>query len=276
MIAVMLFMLVGGIAFSQAVSDPRAVTLQWLRLGGITSVTLLGLVGAVYVRDATGTAATESIGAAGNPFGVWGATLASAIAQLVAVQLDKRKAQRLLAGMVFVLAVVSAVFAAPELFVGSETAQQHGDFYVTYSRIALTPTVFVAASLVGGYVMTMLLGHAYLTAGSEMTQAPFRRLVIWLGVLLIARAVLSCGFGLAMLFWKEQGISELGIWKTSILAARLFVGLVVPMIFTWMIYDCVKRRANQSATGILYVASLLVIIGEWAAVSLWESTGWIF
>ena len=45
------------------------------------------------------------------------------------------------------------------------------------------------------------------------------------------------------------------------------VGLIVPAVFTYMTYDCVRRRANQSATGILYVATVLVIVGEGIAES---------
>jgi hypothetical protein len=57
------------------------------------------------------------------------------------------------------------------------------------------------------------------------------------------------------------------------ITARYLVGIVVPGVFTYMIHDCVKRRANQSATGILYVAGVLVIIGEGAALALQSATG---
>jgi hypothetical protein len=60
------------------------------------------------------------------------------------------------------------------------------------------------------------------------------------------------------------------------MAARFLVGLIVPAVFVYMIYDCVQRRANQSATGILYVATVLVVIGEAAALSLVESTDLAF
>jgi hypothetical protein len=43
-----------------------------------------------------------------------------------------------------------------------------------------------------------------------------------------------------------------------------------------MIHDCVRRRANQSATGILYVALIMVILGEGTALALLGATGFVF
>ena len=44
MVVVLLLMIVGGIGLTQAASDPRQVTLRWLRLGGIIAVCLLAVV----------------------------------------------------------------------------------------------------------------------------------------------------------------------------------------------------------------------------------------
>jgi hypothetical protein len=40
-----------------------------------------------------------------------------------------------------------------------------------------------------------------------------------------------------------------------------------------MAHDCIKRRATQSATGILYVAGVLIFIGEIIALYLLRQTG---
>ena len=39
-------------------------------------------------------------------------------------------------------------------------------------------------------------------------------------------------------------------------------GLLLPLVFSWMVIQCVKIESNQSATGILYAAVVLVLIGE--------------
>jgi uncharacterized membrane protein YgdD (TMEM256/DUF423 family) len=40
-----------------------------------------------------------------------------------------------------------------------------------------------------------------------------------------------------------------------------------------MAHDCIRRRATQSATGILYVTGVLVFVGEIVALHLLRSTG---
>jgi hypothetical protein len=116
----------------------------------------------------------------------------------------------------------------------------------------------------------MLLGHAYLTA-SRMTMAPFRRLNLALATALARRVVVSVGLVLYLqrshpveLLWGRYGLFMLTRW---------LVGLAVPAVFVYMAHDCIRRRANQSATGILYVAGVLVFIGEIVALHLVRETG---
>ena len=66
------------------------------------------------------------------------------------------------------------------------------------------------------------------------------------------------------------------VWTVTMIIARYAVGLIVPGVFTYMVYDCVRRAANQSATGILYVTLVLVILGEGANLALLDATGLFF
>jgi hypothetical protein len=59
-----------------------------------------------------------------------------------------------------------------------------------------------------------------------------------------------------------------------ILLLRVGVGLVGVGVFAYMVTDCVKRRATQSATGILYFGSLFAYIGEMANQQLLLECGW--
>ena len=97
-----------------------------------------------------------------------------------------------------------------------------------------------------------------------------------LAVLLAARAILSGVFGLWPYLAAEQPRRIDHVWTVMMITARYLVGLVVPAVFLYMIYDCVQRRANQSATGILYVAMVLVIVGEGVALALLAATGLVF
>ena len=57
------------------------------------------------------------------------------------------------------------------------------------------------------------------------------------------------------------------------IGTRWAVGLLVPAMFVYMAHDCIKRRSTQAATGILYVAGLLIFIGEIIALHLVRQTG---
>ena len=137
-------------------------------------------------------------------------------------------------------------------------------------------TAPISAGLMGGFLMAMLLGHAYLTAGNEMTQAPFRRLVLMLVVLLVLRTIVSGIFGILPWLAVPAHAGLTRMWTVVMIVGRYGVGLIVPGVFAYMIYDCVNRRANQSATGILYVATVLVILGEGMGFALLGSTGFVF
>jgi hypothetical protein len=106
-----------------------------------------------------------------------------------------------------------------------------------------------------------------------MTQAPFERLVRVLLVLLAARLLLSAGFGFYPWFTAVEERPSRRLWTVMMITARYLVGLAVPIVFTLMTWECVRRRANQSATGIIYVASVLVVIGEGLALALQPTVG---
>lgn len=266
MIPTMLLMLAAGIGLTQMISDPMAVTLRWLRLGGIIAVTLLGLaVASVVMND--GWSHTGTIAAIASP-------AVAFIVQLMAVQLGYRHRQRFAAAMACLLAVLSAAVSAGIILSHHKPDVADVPALTVGEWMSLLATVAISGGLLGGFLMTMLLGHAYLTAGNEMTQAPFRRLVLLLAIMLGLRLITSLVLGLIPWLGSERTGTQL--WLTMMILTRFAVGFVVTFIFTYMTYDCVKRRANQSATGILYVAGVLIIIGEWSALSLLDSTGFLF
>jgi hypothetical protein len=257
MVALMLVLMAGGIAFSQAVSDPRQVTGRWLRLGGIIALCLLAVAATV-----------AHLTHAQSPDHFWlayAAVLALVVGQLLTVQRGWFQAQRALAALAFVATWALGIVALPLILAG-DPAHQPGTPTLTF---ALGPAIGVglSAALMGGFLMTMLLGHAYLTAGGEMTQAPLRRLVLAMAVVLALRIAVSAGFGLWPFLHTELPRAT-RMWTTVMMTARWLVGLAMPCVFTYMIHDCVQRRSNQSATGILYVAGVMILIGEGVAMGL--------
>ncbi len=134
----------------------------------------------------------------------------------------------------------------------------------------------LAGLLLGSITVSWLLGHAYLTA-TKMTIAPLKHFsrVLSLAIMLrIVFALLSVLTAWMVGAQSEPAIlSQLGqAWL--ILLLRVGVGLIGVGIFTYMVTDCVNRRATQSATGILYFGSLFAYIGEMANQQLLLECGW--
>ncbi len=134
----------------------------------------------------------------------------------------------------------------------------------------------LGAMILGSVTIAWVLGHAYLTA-SKMTIAPLRhfsRMLSWAVTTRIAFLVLSLGAA-----WivghdaRPPVLGQLGgAWLIVFL--RVGVGLVGVGALAYMVLDCVRRRATQSATGILYFGSIFAYIGEFANQQLITECGW--
>ena len=143
----------------------------------------------------------------------------------------------------------------------------------------------LTAMLAGSITVTWLLGHAYLTA-TKMTVAPLRHfsrmllLSVGLRLFFLATSLLFAWFAdpsggapptLATLhpsIWNQL----LGAWL--LVTLRVGIGLFAVAVFAYMISDCVRLRATQSATGILYFGSVFVYVGELANQQLMIECGW--
>ena len=257
-----LILLAGGIMLAAAVSDPRQVTLNWLRLCGIIALAIAGISLFFYFRrDAHPADLSPMLRRVQMSLLVM--TPIVILAQLALVQVAYRRSQRALAAGAFMVAVLAGVNLLHELMIPTGTAGRFSP-----KLLAMTLQTLAAcgvAAMSGLVLMDMLLGHAYLTA-SKMTIASFRRLNFVLACVLIARIALAA-FATAMMsreIWMRDGLFILTRW---------LVGLLVPVVFIYMAHDCIKRRSTQSATGILYVAAVTIFIGEIVALYLVRSSG---
>lgn len=118
--------------------------------------------------------------------------------------------------------------------------------------------------LLGSISVAWLLGHAYLTA-TKMTIAPLRHFSALLLWVVGARVLYFLGaVGVPLLVESIDGApsSEELINAWLLLSLRVGVGLLLVGVFAYMVWDCVRRRSTQSATGILYFGSVLAYVGE--------------
>lgn len=261
-----LILLAGGVMLAAAISDPRQVTLNWLRLAGIIALSALALGTFFYFQR-------ESVAELPAFYrrmqaGLVAATLLAILGQLAFVQVAWRRTQRAFAAAAFVLAVLAGVNILHGLMTPTGVAVR---FPPKPLSIALqTVSCAGVAAMTGLALMDMLLGHAYLTA-SKMTIAPFRRLNLALALVTAGRAVVAVAGVLALHRWRPVEMLW-GVYGLYMLT-RWGVGLAVPAVFIYMAHDCIRRRSTQSATGILYVTGVLVFIGEIVALYLLRETG---
>ncbi len=129
---------------------------------------------------------------------------------------------------------------------------------------------FASALLLGAAISAMLMGHSYLIAPA-MSLSPLNRLLGLLAVALAVRIGLA-GWGLYEWTWLSSA-STLDVETSLWLGARWLLGLIIPIGLTWMAWESARIRSTQSATGILYVVTVVVFLGELLSMLLVEKTG---
>jgi len=112
-----------------------------------------------------------------------------------------------------------------------------------------------AAWILGAVTGTMLLGHWYLTATGMSLQPLINYTWLFGASVLLRIAAVLC-----------QAISgsgmEQGNWTLNVLR---WGGLLGPAIMAGLTLRILKYRNTQSATGVLYAATILVFMGEMAS-----------
>jgi hypothetical protein len=127
----------------------------------------------------------------------------------------------------------------------------------------LIPVSFIFSALIlGSSLLGMLLGHRYLTNPHlPMSHLNFLARVFLIAVLLqggLTVATLWLGVDPEVAFAAVRLESVLGLF----LWIRLAVGIAVPLVLAVMILNTIRYQANMSATGLLYIAAIMVMAGE--------------
>lgn len=135
-----------------------------------------------------------------------------------------------------------------------------------------------SALLLGWSLGTMLLGHWYLVS----PKLTFRHLVIFCSVLLAIVVFRHLSVAASLIAAASvDPLHEPHPWRALVSFGgngiffwfRLVWGLLMPLLLALMALHCARQRANQSATGILYVLVMGSIIGEITALYLTLTTG---
>ncbi|HEY7818174.1 MAG TPA: hypothetical protein VIG29_08150 [Vicinamibacteria bacterium] len=137
-----------------------------------------------------------------------------------------------------------------------------------------------AALLLGAVAVTMILGHWYLVIPSLPVTHLQNIVKVHMASMVVRIAVVAAAVFVAIATWEPGlgpnfrqyvfSVSGVFFWQ------RVLFGLVGPALLSYMTWETAKIRSTQSATGILYVAAVLVIVGEGTALALMRATGLVF
>ena len=138
--------------------------------------------------------------------------------------------------------------------------------------VPLAVQLLVLAAATGGSLAALILGHWYLVTPrlSERPLVIATRLlvgIIALQVLLFV-AWLSTGAGPGhAAFEPLVGDEALLVWL------RLVVGLLFPLVLSWMALQTARSRSMESATGLLYIDVAAIVSSTIVAAGLYFGTG---
>ena len=124
------------------------------------------------------------------------------------------------------------------------------------------------AGLLGTSIVGMLLGHWYLVRVGLSERHLVRFSLLLLGAIGVRTVLLVVGLtfhGVGSADGLGEIVRELALERGFFFWQRILFGILAPAILGYMIYLTARIRSTQSATGILYVAVIFVLIGEFLA-----------
>ena len=127
-------------------------------------------------------------------------------------------------------------------------------------------TGYVSQSILAGVMFAMILGHWYLNV-IQLPIVLLRKTSNALALLLAVRLIwnLTQLQSLTIIDQYGQTLSTFQYMITLegfFLGVALFFGLIVPLVLHYFIWNTLKLHATQSATGLLYISVLVIMIGD--------------
>lgn len=153
-------------------------------------------------------------------------------------------------------AAVSVVASALEFY---------GEVKPSWAASTLPFLFLVSACVLGGALIGMLVGHGYLTRPSMA----FGPLVWFARFFLISSIIYAAMSGTVLLVAALDGQGSVLLQALAPRTPvdlfpwiRVLLGLLGPVALGWMILESAKVKANMSATGLFYIVTAFVLVGE--------------
>lgn len=268
MLASFLFSLGGGMLLVLATGRPDQLAWRFVRMVGFIVVAAISLPLAWRIRMQGGVSIGDAFPLALAVAAALSAATLSGLAPVLAERPNLFRALCILGG---IAGLGAGYLASAESATAASLVQGPAALRIAGQTLG--------AIFLGSITVAWLLGHAYLTA-TKMTLDPLRhfsRFLVWTVSL---RAAFFVGSALTAWLvgssaWTAfTGAADHSLLTWVFLTLRVAVGLIAVGVFAWMVRDCVRLRATQSATGILYFGSIFAYVGELCGQQLLALYGW--
>src|ERR1043166_1745987 len=150
---------------------------------------------------------------------------------------------------------IGVFFVGVTAFAGRESAPG--------AALLLTVHLLTSAAVLGTAMVAMTTGHWYL-ANAKLPFEILIRLSRFFVIAVGAKGIVAAIY-LASRFADYRRLED---FDQLMIGLRLLAGVILAFVLGLMAFSCAKRKANQSATGILYVAVVFVLIGESVSMAL--------
>jgi hypothetical protein len=141
--------------------------------------------------------------------------------------------------------------------------------------LSLAVHSLLAALVMGAVILAMMLGHWYLVT-PKLSITPLKRysgsyilLTVLTALELVLNYTLYVGWGQEPLTHAGQHLME----ENLFVLFRVAWGILPPLGMAYWIWETVRMKSTQSATGILYAAMICTMIGEGMGLYLTLATG---
>ena len=163
--------------------------------------------------------------------------------------------------------LLGAAVAAGLVSTLGEAAWLAGTGTIQLSAPLLAAQFITSSILLGAVLLDMILGHWYLVIPG-LSFGHLERMTRVLAIALVLRVAVSAWtVGVARGAWEAalQDSMRFLAQDGLLLLLRILFGILGPAVLLFLVRECVRTRSNTSATGILYVATVIVLIGEIAS-----------